>query len=237
MTNLIRRRTWETSQWAGTSPSHATPDGFFGWQQAQLIELAKHHGTYAALSSFSLGVQDVAGYKRAGGNEPMPRSLLLIDEFQEFFVEDDRISQAANVLLDRGARNMAGLGIVNTNRHAAVTEVLLTHGGYTPTEYDWQGAVAFGADAFIVAFLIVLVPRHALAAEKSNRDQRQSDMTNDAIHLILQTFLECRALYKSQPVEDATGIHEAVVLSYALGNVRGRARQDDFKAPAARFSP
>src|SRR5213078_3049763 len=46
-----------------------------------------------------LGVQDVAGYKRAGGNEPMPRSLLLIDEFQEFFVEDDRISQTANVLM------------------------------------------------------------------------------------------------------------------------------------------
>jgi DNA segregation ATPase FtsK/SpoIIIE-like protein len=40
-----------------------------------------------------LGVQDIAGYKRAGGNEPIPRSLLIIDEFQEFFVEDDRISQ------------------------------------------------------------------------------------------------------------------------------------------------
>ena len=36
-----------------------------------------------------LGVQDIAGYKRAGGTEPMPRSLLLIDEFQEFFVDDD----------------------------------------------------------------------------------------------------------------------------------------------------
>src|SRR4029434_4634336 len=32
-----------------------------------------------------LGVQDLAGYKKAGGTEPMPRSLLLIDEFQEFF--------------------------------------------------------------------------------------------------------------------------------------------------------
>ncbi|MCI0744650.1 MAG: ATP-binding protein [Verrucomicrobia subdivision 3 bacterium] len=58
-----------------------------------------------------LGVQDVAGYKRAGGNEPMPRSLLLIDEFQEFFVEDDRISQAANVLLDRIVRQGRAFGI------------------------------------------------------------------------------------------------------------------------------
>ena len=38
-----------------------------------------------------LGVQDVAGYKRAGGTEPMPRTLLMIDEFQEFFIEDDEI--------------------------------------------------------------------------------------------------------------------------------------------------
>jgi DNA segregation ATPase FtsK/SpoIIIE, S-DNA-T family len=58
-----------------------------------------------------LGVQDVAGYKRAGGTEPMPRSLLMIDEFQEFFVEDDRISQAANLLLDRIVRQGRAFGI------------------------------------------------------------------------------------------------------------------------------
>ncbi len=33
-----------------------------------------------------LGVQDIPGYKRAGGTESMPRCLLIIDEFQEFFV-------------------------------------------------------------------------------------------------------------------------------------------------------
>jgi hypothetical protein len=58
-----------------------------------------------------LGVQDVAGFKRAGGNEPMPRSLLMIDEFQEFFVEDDRISQTASVLLDRIVRQGRAFGI------------------------------------------------------------------------------------------------------------------------------
>jgi DNA segregation ATPase FtsK/SpoIIIE, S-DNA-T family len=58
-----------------------------------------------------LGVQDVAGYKRVGGAEPMPRTLLLIDEFQEFFVEDDRISQAANLLLDRIVRQGRAFGI------------------------------------------------------------------------------------------------------------------------------
>jgi S-DNA-T family DNA segregation ATPase FtsK/SpoIIIE len=58
-----------------------------------------------------LGVQDLAGYKRAGGKEPMPRSLLLIDEFQEFFVEDDRISQGAALLLDRIVRQGRAFGI------------------------------------------------------------------------------------------------------------------------------
>jgi len=58
-----------------------------------------------------LGAQDVAGYKRAGGAEPMPRSLLIIDEFQEFFVEEDRVSQSAAVLLDRIVRQGRAFGI------------------------------------------------------------------------------------------------------------------------------
>ena len=58
-----------------------------------------------------LGVQDIAGYKRAGGTEPMPRSLLIIDEFQEFFVEDDKIAQSASVLLDRIVRQGRAFGI------------------------------------------------------------------------------------------------------------------------------
>ena len=58
-----------------------------------------------------LGVQDVAGYKKAGGTEPMPRSLLLIDEFQEFFVEDDKIAQTASLLLDRIVRQGRAFGI------------------------------------------------------------------------------------------------------------------------------
>ena len=58
-----------------------------------------------------LGVQDVAGYKKAGGAEPIPRSLLLIDEFQEFFVEDDKIGQTAALLLDRIVRQGRAFGI------------------------------------------------------------------------------------------------------------------------------
>ena len=58
-----------------------------------------------------LGVQDLAGYKRAGGKEAIPRSLLMIDEFQEFFTEEDHVSQGAAVLLDRIVRQGRAFGI------------------------------------------------------------------------------------------------------------------------------
>ncbi|MBN8246981.1 MAG: ATP-binding protein, partial [Verrucomicrobia bacterium] len=58
-----------------------------------------------------LGVQDLAGHHRATGGQPLPRALLLIDEFQEFFVEDDRVSQTASVLLDRIVRQGRAFGI------------------------------------------------------------------------------------------------------------------------------
>jgi len=57
-----------------------------------------------------LGVQDLPGYKRES-NEPMPRTLLMIDEFQELFVEDDKISQEASLLLDRIVRQGRAFGI------------------------------------------------------------------------------------------------------------------------------
>jgi hypothetical protein len=59
----------------------------------------------------AVGAQDLAGYKRAGGTERLPRTLLIIDEFQEFFVEDDRIAQGAALLLDRIVRQGRAFGI------------------------------------------------------------------------------------------------------------------------------
>lgn len=58
-----------------------------------------------------LGAQNIAGYKEAGGTEPIPRTLLLIDEFQEFFTEDDHVSQNAALLLDRIVRQGRAFGI------------------------------------------------------------------------------------------------------------------------------
>ncbi|MDO8348775.1 MAG: FtsK/SpoIIIE domain-containing protein, partial [Planctomycetota bacterium] len=57
------------------------------------------------------GVQDLAAYRRSPGAPPLPRTLLLVDEFQEFFVEEDRIAQNASVLLDRIVRQGRAFGI------------------------------------------------------------------------------------------------------------------------------
>lgn len=58
-----------------------------------------------------VGVQSLAGYRDARPDERMPRILLVIDEFQEFFVKEDKISQEASLLLDRLVRQGRAFGI------------------------------------------------------------------------------------------------------------------------------
>jgi hypothetical protein len=74
----------------------------------------------------SAGVQDVAAYRNmasrgrqppepsgadAPGSPSLPRILLVVDEFQEFFVEDDKLSQEAALLLDRLVRQGRAFGL------------------------------------------------------------------------------------------------------------------------------
>lgn len=57
------------------------------------------------------GVQDVPAFRESFPTEPMPRLMLLIDEFQEFFVAEDRVSTRASLLLDRLVRQGRAFGI------------------------------------------------------------------------------------------------------------------------------
>ena len=71
------------------------------------------------------GVQDIESYRdsmtlKADGSRPkadgqrpvgLPRIMLVVDEFQEFFVEDDAMSQSASLLLDRLVRQGRAFGI------------------------------------------------------------------------------------------------------------------------------
>ncbi|MDX1945440.1 MAG: FtsK/SpoIIIE domain-containing protein [Pirellulaceae bacterium] len=57
------------------------------------------------------GVQDLKGYRNSQPTAVMPRILLIIDEFQEFFTTDDKISHDASLLLDRLVRQGRAFGI------------------------------------------------------------------------------------------------------------------------------
>jgi len=59
----------------------------------------------------AVGAQDLPAYRQARPDERMPRTLLLIDEFQELFTEDDRLNQRAGLLLDRLVRQGRAFGI------------------------------------------------------------------------------------------------------------------------------
>lgn len=59
----------------------------------------------------SQGVQDLPAFRRQFPQQTMPRILLLIDEFQEFFVAEDRVSSRAALLLDRLVRQGRAFGI------------------------------------------------------------------------------------------------------------------------------
>jgi hypothetical protein len=57
------------------------------------------------------GVNDLAGYRAARPEETTPRILLVVDEFQAFFTEDDKLAQEASLLLDRLVRQGRAFGM------------------------------------------------------------------------------------------------------------------------------
>jgi len=56
-------------------------------------------------------VQDLAAYRKTPGALIIPRTLLIIDEFQEFFTEDDKLAQESALLIDRLVRQGRAFGV------------------------------------------------------------------------------------------------------------------------------
>ena len=73
----------------------------------RLDEELKHRGE----AFRGAAVQGLADFRAAQPDRTMPRILLVIDEFQEFFIEDDRLAQDATLLLDRLVRQGRAFGI------------------------------------------------------------------------------------------------------------------------------
>lgn len=57
------------------------------------------------------GVQDLPSLARKHPDVKMPRILIVIDEFQEMFVEDDKLAQQASMLMDRIVRQGRSFGM------------------------------------------------------------------------------------------------------------------------------
>ena len=58
------------------------------------------------------GVQNLGDFRKKYPNSAMPRILLIVDEFQELFTEDDRIASEASLRIDRITRQGRALGIL-----------------------------------------------------------------------------------------------------------------------------
>jgi S-DNA-T family DNA segregation ATPase FtsK/SpoIIIE len=56
------------------------------------------------------GVQDISAYRQSTG-KALPRTVLIVDEFQAFFAEDDKLAQDAAVLLEQLVRQGRAFGI------------------------------------------------------------------------------------------------------------------------------
>jgi hypothetical protein len=74
------------------------------------VELSKRGELYR-----TAGVNDLASYREYAEKNPevphMPRIMLIVDEFQEFFIEDDKISQESALLMDRLVRQGRAFGM------------------------------------------------------------------------------------------------------------------------------
>jgi hypothetical protein len=57
------------------------------------------------------GVQDLISYRQTNHPQVVPRTLLIIDEFQEFFTEDDKLAQEAALLIERLVRQGRAFGM------------------------------------------------------------------------------------------------------------------------------
>ena len=83
-------------------------DREFGLSVLQRLDAElKHRGEKFRES----GSQDLKAYRDANPKARMPRILLIVDEFQEFFLEDDKVSQDTALLLDRLVRQGRAFGL------------------------------------------------------------------------------------------------------------------------------
>jgi len=103
----VEFKTYVTHQLPHARAIAVESDREFGVSARQRIdaEMARRGDLFRAA-----GVQDLPAYREVTGQR-LPRTLLIVDEFQVFFTEDDKLSQDAAILLDRLVRQGRAFGI------------------------------------------------------------------------------------------------------------------------------
>ena len=102
----------EFKPYADTPPSHIRVVGIESQREFGLsvLECLDSELSSRGESFRAAGVSDVGAYRRSTG-ESMPRLLLVVDEFQELFVRDDRVAADCAMLLDRLVRQGRSFGM------------------------------------------------------------------------------------------------------------------------------
>ena len=98
----------------------------------------------------SYGVQSLAQYRKQSDN-PLPVIMLIIDEFQELFVRDDRLASECAMLLDRIVRQGRSFGL-----HVVLSSQSLA-GAYSITSCD------LGTDGDCIAMQCSEWTRHSFS--------------------------------------------------------------------------
>jgi ABC-type multidrug transport system fused ATPase/permease subunit len=103
----VEFKTYATNELPHARAIAVVSDRVFGLRVLQRLdaELTRRGNLFR-----KVGAQEIGAYRQQT-NEKLPRTLLIIDEFQEFFSEDDKLSQDAAVLLDRLVRQGRAFGI------------------------------------------------------------------------------------------------------------------------------
>ncbi len=106
----------EFKAYAGMSLPHARVIAVESEREFGLSVLQRLDGelTHRGELYRTAGVNDLATYReyaRKHATPYLPRIMLIVDEFQEFFIEDDKLAQEASLLLDRLVRQGRAFGM------------------------------------------------------------------------------------------------------------------------------
>ena len=96
-----------------------------------LRALDKEMTTRSELFKQTDGAESIGEYRKRKPDARMPRAVLIVDEFQEFFTKEDRIKEEAALLLDRIVRQGRSFGV-----HVILGTQSLTNSGLSRSTID-----------------------------------------------------------------------------------------------------